>query len=84
MAEMKVTGPTSIQEPQRLAAGAGADKIGGRDNGDGTYTLYTSAAGSGTGFKNFFSMLDARRDAARDAIEMVFQRVNVNGDVGKY
>ena len=76
MAEMKVTGQTSIQELQRFASGAGTDKILGRDNGDGTITLYISAKGAGAGFKEYFVQLDGRRRAARDAVDLVLQRVD--------
>src|SRR4051794_9408737 len=84
MAQMRVDGNTTIQQLQQFSHDAGNSKVRGRDNGDGTYTLYTSNKGDGTGFKNFFGKLDNRRNAARSAIDMVFQQVSVNNAITKH
>jgi hypothetical protein len=74
MVELNVNGRTALPALERFAEPAGPDEIRGRRNDDGSITLYASESGKGTGFKDFFGMLDGRRAAAREAIDMVLTR----------
>ena len=72
MAQLRVDGGTSLQDLRQFANSVGNDKVRGKQNNDGSITLYSSNK-TGTGLKNFLFGTSSKRQAkGQEAIANIF------------
>ena len=83
MTRINVDQNTSLQQLQQFAEKAGDTKIRGKQNQDGSFTLYTSKK-LDFGVKEFFSgHRTERRNMARQALDLVFSNVKHDPQVNR-